>query len=205
VLGDYMALLNLGKRYVATGNSDSHRILYGWAGYPRTFTRLAQVAPQASDGPAVARTWTPLDVVRALKAGHAVVSSGPLVEWSIGDAAAGDTLAARSIGETLRGHLRVLAAPWIDVHTVQIIVNGRVVATRELPARELRTGPEPGSRADVLQRMVRIEEDVDVPTLPSDTWTMVVARGTVKLDAFLPSTPYLPMAFSNPIWIDRKH
>ena len=43
VLEDWFALLNVGKRMAATGISDSHRIQYQWAGYPRTF---ALVDPQ---------------------------------------------------------------------------------------------------------------------------------------------------------------
>ena len=39
-LVDYLALLASGRRYVGTGSSDSHRILFGWAGYPRTYVRV---------------------------------------------------------------------------------------------------------------------------------------------------------------------
>jgi hypothetical protein len=36
VLHDWTSLLTRGRRYVATGSSDSHTIAYQWAGYPRT-------------------------------------------------------------------------------------------------------------------------------------------------------------------------
>ncbi|MBP9111591.1 MAG: hypothetical protein KBF88_02230, partial [Polyangiaceae bacterium] len=39
VMRDYFTLLNMGKKIVATGSSDSHRIQYQWAGYPRTMVR----------------------------------------------------------------------------------------------------------------------------------------------------------------------
>ncbi len=40
VLRDYWALLDAGHRYAITGSSDSHRIQYQWAGYPRTMVRV---------------------------------------------------------------------------------------------------------------------------------------------------------------------
>ncbi|HEY2513975.1 MAG TPA: CehA/McbA family metallohydrolase, partial [Polyangiaceae bacterium] len=48
VLQDWFVLLNLGHRYAATGSSDSHRIQYQWAGYPRT---MIDIGPSA-EGPA---------------------------------------------------------------------------------------------------------------------------------------------------------
>ena len=40
VIDDWYSLLNAGRRLPATGSSDSHRIQYQWAGYPRTFAML---------------------------------------------------------------------------------------------------------------------------------------------------------------------
>src|SRR5690606_37259837 len=48
VMKDWYALMNLGARMVATGSSDSHRIQYQWAGYPRT---VALVEPRAPGDP----------------------------------------------------------------------------------------------------------------------------------------------------------
>jgi hypothetical protein len=44
VMHDWFALLSLGHRYAATGSSDSHRIQYQWAGYPRTMAVVGEDA-----------------------------------------------------------------------------------------------------------------------------------------------------------------
>jgi hypothetical protein len=199
VLRDYMNLLNLGKRYIATGSSDSHRILYGWAGYPRTFVHLENAA--------ASKVLDPLAVIRALKAGHATVSSGPVIELTVEGVSPGDTVPKRTdaIARTaLKAHVRVLAVPWVDARTLEIVVNGRAIIRRELPPRELRTGPELGTPEEVRARMVRFDQDLEIPTSEADTWVIAVTRGTQKLDTYLPSTPYLPVAFTNPIWLVPK-
>src|SRR5580692_9671666 len=72
VLRDYWALLDFGWRYVATGSSDSHRIQFHWAGYPRTMVTVDAGAANASasDDKAV----DPLVVVANIKKGHATVT-----------------------------------------------------------------------------------------------------------------------------------
>ena len=49
VLRDYWALLDFGWRYAATGSSDSHRIQYHWAGYPRTMVTVDPHAHRRRD------------------------------------------------------------------------------------------------------------------------------------------------------------
>ena len=81
VMEDWFALLNLGKRMAATGSSDSHRIQYQWAGYPRTFALL--------DGRSAGDTGQPIDtkeVVASLKKGKSFVSSGPIIELELSEA-----------------------------------------------------------------------------------------------------------------------
>ena len=58
VLQDWLRLLEKGHRYVATGDSDSHRIQYQWAGYPRTYVALP--AEKAGD------SGQPIDAWRSL-------------------------------------------------------------------------------------------------------------------------------------------
>ena len=78
VLEDWFALLNLGKHIWATGSSDSHRIQYQWAGYPRTMAIV--------DGKAAGDTGQPIEpgpVVAAIKKGHSFVTSGPMIELEL--------------------------------------------------------------------------------------------------------------------------
>ena len=49
VLRDFWALLDFGWRYTATGSSDSHRIQYHWAGYPRTMVTIDPDATRDAD------------------------------------------------------------------------------------------------------------------------------------------------------------
>ena len=112
VLRDYWALLDFGWRYVATGSSDSHRIQFHWAGYPRTMVTMDPNATVESGDTQV----DPLAVVASIKKGHATVTSGPIIEFVLGGVHPGDEIL--STDESIRGHLRVRAAPWIDVASV---------------------------------------------------------------------------------------
>jgi len=118
VLRDYWALLDFGWHYVATGSSDSHRIQFHWAGYPRT---MVTVEPHPT-AETESKPIDPLVVVANIKKGHAVVTSGPIIELELEGARPGDD--AMTTADPLHGHLRVLAAPWVDVTRVDVVVGG---------------------------------------------------------------------------------
>lgn len=193
VLADYYALLDAGRHVVATGSSDAHRIQYNWAGYPRTMVTVAHEA-------------TPLDpneVIAGLKAGHAFVTSGPMLDVSLVPESGGATALpgdeAHLHGKGARLEVSVRAAPWIDVTSVELVANGRVVDTRPVTSRPTVTGPEVGSLDDAHARTVRASVSFDVPR--DARWVMVLARGTRLASDVLPFMPYVPFAFTNPIWI----
>ena len=194
VLQDWFALLNEGFHYVATGSSDSHRVQYQWAGYPRTMVSVPVTAPVDE-----AAGVDPLAVVAALKKGHAFVTSGPIVGREVDGAHAGDEVPA--MDGRVRAHVTVRAAPWIDVTSLDIVVSGRVVQTIAIPKRLTTTGPEPGSLAEAQLRTLRLEETVNIDVGATDGWMLLVARGERKLDDVLPSMPVTPMAFTNPVWL----
>jgi hypothetical protein len=202
VLRDYWALLSYGWRYVATGSSDSHRIQFHWAGYPRT---MVTVDPRAdSDGGD--KTVDPLVVVANIKKGHAVVTSGPMIELELGDVHPGDELVTTD--PVLHGHLRVRAAPWVDVARVEIMV-GQVGGTcalakaYDVPSLPTHLGPEPGTLIEAQRRTIRFEDDIDVEVGPDNGWVQVVARGKRPMDDVLPFMPVPPLAFTNPIYVVR--
>ena len=190
VLQDWFALLEAGHRYVATGSSDSHRIQYQWAGYPRTMVQVSDVKP-----------IDPLAVVAALKKGRAFVTSGPMLDFTIGGGVPGDEVAVT--GSRVDGHVTVRAAPWIDVTSLEIVVGGVVVQTLPVASTPTEIGPLPEPLAELERRSIRLDVDVhvDLPKVP--TWVVVVARGTRLLDDVLPFMPVPPRAFTNPVWLRR--
>ena len=208
VMRDYYALLGLG-RYAATGSSDSHRIQYLWAGYPRTI-----VHPQDSDDDldAASAATAPLSIVKAVKQGRAVVTSGPYIELTVpGDsggsgapikARPGDTAVVH--GAALTVHVVVRAAPWVDVSSLEIVAAGDSLARLPIPSRPQELGVVPGTLAEAQARTVRFEGDVAIVLPENAHWLLAVARGTRKLDDILPFTPLTPMAMTNPVYLDRR-
>ncbi|HEY2516218.1 MAG TPA: hypothetical protein VGI39_35345, partial [Polyangiaceae bacterium] len=144
----------------------------------------------------------------ALRKGHSFVTSGPMLEFELAGAHPGDEIATEDT--VLHGHVRVRAAPWVDVSRLDVIVGGKSVETVNIPSRPLVLGPELGDRAEAEARTIRYDADltVTVPpgpenTRPENTWVLVIARGDRKLDDALPFMPVPPRAFTNPIHIVR--
>lgn len=98
---DLVGLARRGMRVTATGNSDSHRLVYEEAGYPRTWVRVAP-GERATLGERV---------MAALARGDTSVSSGPLVTLeTLNDARHGDLLV----------RVRVTAPAWVPVERVEL-------------------------------------------------------------------------------------
>lgn len=199
VLRDYFALLNQGRRYVATGSSDSHSIQYHWAGYPRT---MVHVGPEADED---LNELDPTVVVGHLKRGHAVITSGPMIELDAEGSRPGDDayLPPSVTPHGLRARITVRAAPWIDVSNVELVVDGKRITQLQLPPHKTKIGPEPGTIEEAAARTLRYEGELFVP-IPNDGrrhWFLVMARGSKNLDEVLAFMPLVPMALTNPIWV----
>jgi hypothetical protein len=194
VLRDYFSLLNRGKKYVATGSSDSHHIQYQWAGYPRTVVDMgAEVTTGKVD---------PLAVVAAIKAGHAIVTSGPIIDVTANGAHPGDEIHGK---DPVVAHVRLRAAPWVDITSLELVVDGKSVRTIEIKSEPTKTGLELGTLADVQSRTIRFEDDIPIPVSPiSKSWFCFIARGTRKLDDVLMFMPVPPFAMTNPIWVNAS-
>ena len=196
VLQDYWGLLNYGWRYTATGSSDSHRIQFQWAGYPRTMVTVDPHATGNDDGKV-----DPLVVVANIKKGHATVTSGPIIEFELAGTGPGDE--ALTTDDPLHGHLRVRAAPWVDVSRIEVVVGGRVVQGFEVASRPTQLGPEAGTLEEAQARTVRFDRDIDVTVGPANGWVQVIVRGERRLDDVLPFMPVPPLAFTNPVYVVR--
>ena len=202
VLRDYWALLNFGWRYVATGSSDSHRIQFHWAGYPRTMVAVDPDATLESDVPPV----DPLVVVANVKKGHAVVTSGPMIEFQLASAHPGDEVVTDD--DPLHGHIRVRAAPWIDVTRVEVVVgtvggSSKTLQSFAVPPREVQVGQESGTLEEAQDRTIRLDRDLEARVGPGNGWVQVVARGDRRMDDVLPFMPVPPLAFTNPVYVVR--
>ncbi len=195
VMHDWFALLGQGYRYAATGSSDSHRIQYQWAGYPRTLIAAGDAA-SGDKGPIDTSA-----VVAALKKGHAIVTNGPIVELEIEGARPGDEIVTAE--DPIRAHVVVRAAPWIDVTSVEVVAGNKTLQTVPIASRPTKLGPEPGTRQEAEARTVRFDQELPLSLGAANTWVVVVARGTRKLDDVLPFMPTVPLAFTNPVWVTR--
>ncbi len=174
----WMALNNQGFFRTAVGVSDSHT-RDDPPGFGRTLVAVAKSL----------REVQAQEIFEALKAGHATLDGGILVEIAIGEARPGD-LVTRAGGLSL--HLRVQAASWVPARRVDVLANGQVVASRPLPAAGV---------LDAAHPALRLEEDL--PFAPAaDTWYAAVAVSD-PADALNPAFPGCrPVGLTNAIRVD---
>lgn len=180
VLLDWIHLLGRGGRYTATGSSDSHNLAFLDPGLPRTLIHWGSAKSDAQDLSAPQKS-----VISALRAGHAIVTSGPILDVTVNGKGPGETV--QSVGNKAHVHVVVKAAPWIDVRAVEILVGGA--------ARKAHFALVPRKNA-----VVRLDRTFDVP-VTDKTFVIVTARG----DRGLPNASRegtMPFAFTNPIWLD---
>ncbi len=197
VMMDWLRLLEHGHRFVATGDSDSHRIQYQWAGYPRTYVTLPPEGGNVESGPIDGAM-----LIASLKAGHAFVTNGPIIEADIDGHGPGDTVVLQTSQAQVR--VRVRAAPWIDVDEVELFVGTQSAARRPIASRPGRTGVPNGALDDVRRQMIRFDSEFEVAIRPPDGFVVVVVRGSRRLDDVLPYMATQPLAFTNPIWVRHE-
>jgi hypothetical protein len=171
-LADWYALLNLGRIYTAVGNSDSHTLIWQWTGYPRTYVETTEPPTSTS-------------IAQGLKAGRALVTTGPFIEVSVEGGGPGARVKARQ--GKVKVDLSVRAAPWIDVRSVELLVDGQVRTTFPI-APEIAT----------VER-IRTTQEL---SLERDAWIIVLARGEQDLGRVLPGSKERPFGFTNPVFVD---
>lgn len=172
---DWFSFLNAGVRKWALGSTDSHKAGYGQLGYPRTYVRMPTDEPADAD---IA------DLRAAMKAGRMIVTCGPFFTVSVGAAGVGDT-AAVAAGQ-ITATVSVQAPPYMDVDSIEIVVNGAVVATEAV-----------AETTDI----VRFDGTIDAPVPQGrDGWMIVRVRGDQHHSQWASRRP--SYAFSNPIFLD---
>jgi hypothetical protein len=133
---DLVGLARRGKRVAAVGNSDSHKLFFEEAGWPRTYVRTTGNEPLGTR------------VLGALLRGESTVSAGPFVEMTVEGRPIGSQVAV-SKGKTARVHVRVQAPAWIPVDHVEIHADDELAR-----AFKVEGPPKDG---------VRFDGDADVP------------------------------------------
>lgn len=123
VLQDWFNLIDHGYRFTATGNSDTHHLRFNLGGFPRNYLRVADDRPEA---------MTPDLLARTVKAGRCFFTTGPFVSVDVGGGQEGDTVRAEN--GHVPGTITVQAAPWVDVSSVTLFVDGRAYRHWAVPA-----------------------------------------------------------------------
>jgi len=174
---EWLALIGLGKRYAAVGNSDSHRLRYQWAGYPRTWVKVDDDHPSAV---------APQQVADALRAQRALVSNGPFVLATIDGKGPGELVTP--VDAHIQLLVEVRTAPWVQINRVDAWLDGELAAVRRVV--------RPAGSA--LTPTLRWRTSLIVP--PHDSTVVVMVRGDAELTRV--GVPTKPFAFTNPIYID---
>jgi hypothetical protein len=91
--------------------------------------------------------------------------------------------------EAVSVRVRVQAAPWIPVDSVDLYRDGQRVATLTVPAS---------------QALTRLDAELSLPVSPG-SFLIAVARGPRgALNVVLPYSDGAPFAFTNPIFFDAR-
>ncbi len=170
---DLVGLARRGKKAAATGNSDSHKLVYEEAGYPRTHVHLEGTGtPEAR-------------LIAGLRARHTTVSSGPFLKVRVDGALPGSVV--RPKGREVSVDIEVIAPAWVPVEHVEIWQDDRVISRLAVPG--------PARDGVRFRRTVKLEARRDM------TLTVWVDADT-PLPPVLPYPDARAIAFTSPFYVD---
>lgn len=211
VVDDWFALLNLGFKFTALGNSDTHGTTSVESGCPRNYVMSSTDDPMLIDDQ---------EIADAVKAHRVVASYGPFVSFT----ANGEPIGSEVVGTgPVELAIEVQAPTWVPVERVELYENGSLIREWEVTSRD--------------DEIVRFSETLEVSPA-KDSWyvVMVMAEGDlypvftpvemppIELDAVVTEAlvgveavanliepgipipqihPVMPFALTNPIWVDR--
>jgi hypothetical protein len=181
---DWFSLLNQGFIKTATANSDTH-IKSGLPGYPRNYILLDNMDGERDEA-------TLVEQVRKQKV---FGTTGPIIRLNInGEATIGDIISVKDGNIDL--NIQVLAADWVPLDQVRVFVNGRETNV---------------FKTNTQSEMVRFDRSIPL-TLTADTWFVVETSasnpsGSPILEPQaglynIIAPGFVPLAFTNPIFID---
>jgi len=123
---DWFALLKGGFLKAGMANSDTHKVVFEAAGFPRSYVRFQADSPAplgTGDDAGRAQIGNFDKAIRELRV---VGTNGPMIHAKVEGAEPGDVVrpaAATAVPVTIR----VESAPWMPVEEVRVLVNGEVV------------------------------------------------------------------------------
>ncbi len=172
----WLTLQRIGRRITATGNSDSHHIVFREPGYPRNFVRSDAGTMEAVDES---------KLVDAVLQGRTFVTYGPIVDLVVNGAGLGALVAAD--GGAAHLDVRVQCASWLQASELRILANGVERASFPLKAA-------PGEPLDASFAFSH------EPSI--DTSYLVFVEGVGDLSPVARSAGLRPLAFTNPVYVD---
>jgi hypothetical protein len=181
---DWFYLLGQGYKVTGLGSSDTHKLNWIRAGYPRSWLRLPIDKPGDITGPLLSE---------AILKQRVIASTGPFITVTVDGAQIGDTVIPKTAGQA-QVHVFADAPNWITVDTITLYVNGVAVQTFTVPA-----GARPVLDATWTQQL---------PT-GQDAWVVAFATGQRPMPpdvvgeyANYNGYNFLPWAITNPVFID---
>lgn len=181
----WLQLLNQGRRLPGVVNTDAHYNYHG-SGWLRNWIKVP------NDEPSEAKLE---NIVAATKAGHIIMSNGPMIELDLETAdktkaGIGDELSAQD--GKVRAHIRVRCADWVHCDRVALLVDGRPVEVFT-EASDFN-----GDSEIVFEKTVELTLDHDAPVLAicgSKTKTLGEVYGPDNAAKNF-------AAATNPIWVN---
>jgi hypothetical protein len=209
-LDDWFVLLNQGRRFIGVGSSDSHR-RSAEAGYARSLVYIGR----DKDIPG---GFSELDVVRGMRSGRVIITTGPMAELFVNDQPIGSEVSDSDGSVELS--IRAQVPNWMEIDKAVVYANGEVILEIDIPA---------GERDFTTTRTVSIDVDswfvLEVtgptnlfpvigpkefrnPTILEIVNSLGASFDLSALDPFGNLSPSeaqrpFPQAITNPIWVDR--
>ncbi|MAE75540.1 MAG: hypothetical protein CMJ85_01570 [Planctomycetes bacterium] len=183
----WLQLLNQGIRMNCIAVADAHAVFNNAVGGWRTYVRSSIDEP---------KDLSPEEIIRDSKAGRMFVTTGPFLSVELDDGTGiGDSTVLKG---PFKANVRVQCTDWMDIHRVQVLVNSRqpeaLNFTRESHPHLFKDG------------VVRFEHAIEI-NLTEDAHLIFVATGKklglATLWGEAQQSKWAPLAFTNPIWVDR--
>jgi hypothetical protein len=182
LIADWMFLLSQGHRVTALGSSDTHKINWVAAGWPRSWLRLAPDVPGEVTG---------AQLGEAVRLQRAIASTGPFAELIVDGKPIGDTVNASGM---VTVEMRVDAPGWMRVDKVRLYKNGALAHEYVVL---------PGQRP-VFQQTIQ-------EPISGDGWLVLQADGETPLPgdvigeyAYYNGWETRPFVLTNPVFIDAN-